>query len=111
MESGGAQEVVSSMALRSGRTLGDETPRRMSLVSDNPSEEKTGGMERGSTQAVASSTAPRSRVALGANGLPLDGVTRGELLRNLKHGDGSIYTSKSYWAQVYRLYDTSSEST
>ncbi|XP_037415130.1 uncharacterized protein LOC119277888 isoform X1 [Triticum dicoccoides] len=120
MESGGAQEVPSSMAPRSRTTLGDDNPieeKRRGMggggaeaVSssmtpwgrDDPNEEKIGG-----PQAVASSTAPRRRVALGADGRPLDGVMRGELLRNLKHGDGSIYTSNSYWARVYRLYDTS----
>ncbi|EMS51278.1 hypothetical protein TRIUR3_33974 [Triticum urartu] len=105
------------MALRSGRILGDEKPigekrrgilrSRMSLDRDNPNEEKRIGIERGGAQAIDSSTAPRSRVALGADGFPLDGVTRGELLGNLKHADGSIYTSNSYWAKVYRLYDTS----
>lgn len=117
MECGGAQEAVSSMALRSGRILGDENPigekrrgilrSRMSLDRDNPNEEKRSEIERSGAQAIASSTAPRSRVALDADGFPLDGVMRGDLLRNLKHGDGSIYTSNSYWAKVYRLYDTS----
>ena len=127
MESGGAQEVVSSMALRSGRTLGDDNPiekkrrgvggggakavsssmtlRRRSR--DDPNEEKRSGVERGGAQAVVSSTAPRSIVALGADGRPLDGVVRAELLWKLKHGDGSIYRSNGYWAKVYRLYDTS----
>ena len=64
-------------------------------------------MERGGAEAVASSTAPQSRVPLGADGRPLDGVVRAELLWKLKHGDGSIYRSDGYWAKVYRLYDTS----
>ncbi|KAE8808918.1 hypothetical protein D1007_14328 [Hordeum vulgare] len=127
MESGGAQEVVSSMALRSGRTLGGDNPveekrrgvggGRAKAVSssvtlrrrkrDDPNEEKGSGAERGGAQAVVSSMAPRSMVALGADGRPLDGVMRAELLWKLKHGDGSIYRSNGYWAKVYRLHDTS----
>ncbi|KAF7032011.1 hypothetical protein CFC21_043241 [Triticum aestivum] len=127
MGTGGAQEVTSSMALRSGMTLCDDNPleekgrgmgsggaqavsssmtlRRRSR--DDPNEEKRSGVERGGAQAVVSSTAPRSIVALGADGRPLDGVVRAELLWKLKHGDGSIYRSDGYWAKVYRLYDTS----
>ncbi|KAM3353193.1 hypothetical protein ACQJBY_024393 [Aegilops geniculata] len=124
MGSGGAQEAGSSMAPRSGMTLGGGNPfeekGRMEsggaqAVSssmtprgcEDPNEERRSRMERGGAEAVASSTAPQSRVPLGADGRPLDGVVRAELLWKLKHGDGSIYRSDGYWAKVYRLYDTS----
>ena len=49
MGTGGAQEVTSSMALRSGMTLCD----------DNPLEEKGRGMESSGALAVSSSMTPR----------------------------------------------------
>ncbi|XBI20739.1 hypothetical protein VPH35_061969 [Triticum aestivum] len=112
MGSGGAQEAGSSMAPRSGMTLGGGNPfeekgRMESGGAQAVSSSMTPRMERGGAEAVASSTAPQSRVPLGADGRPLDGVVRAELLWKLKHGDGSIYRSDGYWAKVYRLYDTS----
>uniref|UniRef100_N1QX36 Uncharacterized protein n=1 Tax=Aegilops tauschii TaxID=37682 RepID=N1QX36_AEGTA len=127
IESGGVQEVASSMALRSGMTLCDDIPLEekgrgmgsggaqavsssMTLCRrsrDDPNEERRSGVERGTTQAVVLSTAPRSMVALGADGRPLDGIMHAELLWKLKHGEGSIYRINGYWAKVYGLYDTS----
>jgi hypothetical protein len=99
MESGIARAVASSKAPHSRVTLADETSI----------EEKRRKIESGGAQAVSSSStaaAPRSRVPLGDDGRPLDGVTRAKLLRHLRHGDGSIYRSNGYYAKVYRLHDT-----
>ncbi|KAM0867388.1 hypothetical protein ACQ4PT_041998 [Festuca glaucescens] len=97
MESGIARAVASSKASHSRVTLADETSI----------EEKRRKIESGGAQAVSSSAAaPRSRVPLGDDGRPLDGVTRAKLLRHLRHGDGSIYRSNGYYAKVYRLHDT-----
>jgi hypothetical protein len=96
MESGSTQAVASSKAPHSIAALGDETSI----------EEKRRKIESGAAQAVAAA-APRSRVPLGDDGRPLDGVTRAKLVRHLRHGDGSIYRSNGYYAKVYRLHDTS----
>ncbi|KAK1629898.1 hypothetical protein QYE76_004213 [Lolium multiflorum] len=97
MESGIARAVASPKAPHSRVTLADETSI----------EEKRRKIESGGAQAVSSSAAaPRSRVPLGDDGRPLDGVTRAKLLRHLRHGDGSIYIRNGYYAKVYRLHDT-----
>lgn len=96
MEDGGVQAAAGVMALRSRIAFGDE----------DSIEEKRRKVESGSARAVASAGAPQSRVPLGEDGRPLDGVMRASLLRHLKHGDGSIYRSNGYWTKVYRLQDT-----
>ncbi|KAK1630013.1 hypothetical protein QYE76_004328 [Lolium multiflorum] len=97
MESGIARAVASSKAPHSRVTLADETSI----------EEKRRKIESGDAQAVSSAAvAPRSRVPLGDDACPLDGVTRAKLIRHLRHGDGSIYRSNGYYAKVYRLHDT-----
>ncbi|KAK1630012.1 hypothetical protein QYE76_004327 [Lolium multiflorum] len=97
MESGIARAVASPKAPHSRVTFADETSI----------EEKRRKIESGGAQAVSSSSAaPRSRVPLGDDGRPLDGVTRAKIIRHLRHGDGSIYRSNGYYAKVYRLHDT-----
>lgn len=52
----------------------------------------------------------RGRVALRANGFPVDGVPRADVMENYTHRDGSIYRSTDSLAKLYRLHDTSETS-
>nr|XP_051208445.1 uncharacterized protein LOC127325669 [Lolium perenne] len=67
-------------------------------------------------RALSSSTAPlppppprRSRVALRANGFPVDGVPRADVIEYYTHRDGAIYkrSTAGSLATLYQLHDTS----
>ncbi|KAM0849428.1 hypothetical protein ACQ4PT_053740 [Festuca glaucescens] len=64
----------------------------------------------GGAQSVTSPTPMpprRGRVALRANGFPVDGVPRADVMENYTHRDGSIYRSTDSLAKLYRLHDPS----
>jgi hypothetical protein len=65
---------------------------------------------------LSSSTAPlppppprRGRVALRANGFPVDGVPRADVIEYYTHRDGAIYkrSTAGSLATLYQLHDTS----